>query len=334
MDVNMLEIKSELLAACLIVVLSLSVTWAAEEPTSTKTPDITKLVADLDADEYATRESASKKLVETGAAAVAAIEKAATSSSLEQSSRAIRVLGDMSESGKKSDKEAAVAALKRLSKSDREQVAEDASAALGSKDRRENSNARGRRGPRKKKGPLKSGKSKPLAKGTDRTGVFAVVKGGDVVKGGLTYLLKSSGEAVALLDLKKQPIRELGTFTFEFKSDVTTRTKNAMFVFGSESTNAHLVKVGAAIGTGSLNIFQGDWTGLDGGVKVNGKYKPGQKIKGVVTVDLKRRTIVARFNDQTIKADLPVDIKEIRYCGYYVKNTRSTFSALDLGASK
>ena len=50
----------------------------------------------------------------------------------------------------------------------------------------------------------------------------------------------------------------------------------------------------------------------------------------VTTVDFETRLVTTVIGGKTLKFDLPKGLEEIRFYGYYVKATRSTFSSIEI----
>ena len=105
-----------------LLVLALLVTgsWASaqEEAAPAKSEDIATLIKQLDAESFADRQAASKKLAAEADKAIGALEKAAASDSRETSMRAFEILKNHFDKGQPDVKEAARQALDRIAKSD------------------------------------------------------------------------------------------------------------------------------------------------------------------------------------------------------------------------
>jgi hypothetical protein len=107
---------------------------------------IERLIEQLDSADYDTRETACKKLAETGKAAVAALQKAAANGNLEVSSRATTVLGNLLKSSDKATEKAANDALEHLAEGDSPAAARKAKSILEKKNGVTNNNS-GMNGP-------------------------------------------------------------------------------------------------------------------------------------------------------------------------------------------
>jgi len=135
--------------------LSLTRAWGVEEPapaganTEAKTAEvqnsgtpsneeIAKLVAQLNAERYADRQTASEKLEAIGRPAISELAKAAVGESLEANVRAIELLAKFLESSDAATKEAAKAALETIAKSDRQAAAGRAKDALSAEESQRN----------------------------------------------------------------------------------------------------------------------------------------------------------------------------------------------------
>ncbi|MFZ5831444.1 MAG: hypothetical protein ACOY3P_15270 [Planctomycetota bacterium] len=93
--------------------------------------DVDRLIEDLDADDFATREGASKQLESLGQPAAAPLAKAATVGSLEVTSRALEILKRLSEDDDAAKRDAARAALEEVAASGNPSAARRAREALG-----------------------------------------------------------------------------------------------------------------------------------------------------------------------------------------------------------
>ncbi|MCA9081569.1 MAG: sulfatase-like hydrolase/transferase [Planctomycetaceae bacterium] len=180
----------------------------------------------------------------------------------------------------------------------------------------------------KHEAPPKRKVSAELAPGKDETGQFAVVRGGTVTKvdGGIE--LTGQGECLALEKLA-EPIRE-GTFRVRYQSTVSSgRTRNALFCFAQEPSNAGTIKVGTAIGLGQHVAFQGDWSQLGNLAKVNADFRPTDDFELEVTINCAEHTLTATINGDKLTATLPNNLKQIEYVGYYTKQTSSRFERVE-----
>lgn len=176
----------------------------------------------------------------------------------------------------------------------------------------------------KKPGPV-------LQKGEDKTSSFDVVKGCTVTQGNLGFDLTAADEGFALKKLEK-PITDKATFTLKYRSLAKTNTRNAMFAFGAKAENDSLIKVGSAIGMGQHAMFEGAWGNVAGGASLPANFDASDTFEAVVTVNIKEHKVVAIINGKTITHNLPKDLEQISYYGYYIKGTQTTFSAIELKA--
>jgi arylsulfatase A len=183
----------------------------------------------------------------------------------------------------------------------------------------------GRRGSGRTKG---GGRAGPLTKGWDKTGEFDVVKGCTVTKGDLGFRLVAKGEGFSLHKLDK-PIRTKAVFRAKFRTLSPAKTRNAFLVFGARATNADLIKTGTAIGMGAHSVFKGAWNNVNRG-KVTAAFAADAVFDVVTTVDFETRLVTTVIGGKTLKFDLPKGLEEIRFYGYYVKATRSTFSSIEI----
>ena len=175
----------------------------------------------------------------------------------------------------------------------------------------------------------RGGWARPLTKGEDKTSLFDIVKGCTVTKGGLGFQLEARGEGFAVRELLR-PIQKKATFVLRYKTLAVANTKNAMLVFGDRATNANLVKCGTAIGMGNHCVFQGSWNRLRTGTKVADEFKKNGLFEATVTVDLESHTVTAEIGGKVVAGKLPPGMKRIRFYGYYVKGTNTTFSPIGL----
>jgi hypothetical protein len=90
----------------------------AQESRSAISPEVEKLIRQLDADDFADRTSASEQLAKLGQEAVPALEAGVSSASPETAMRSFALLQELFEKGNEAAKSAAKAALERLAKGD------------------------------------------------------------------------------------------------------------------------------------------------------------------------------------------------------------------------
>jgi len=85
---------------------------------------------------------------------------------------------------------------------------------------------------------------------------------------------------------------------------------------------------------GSHVLFQGGWNNLKTGVASRMKGAEDATFEMEITVDFKTRTATAKSEGKTLTYDLPKDWKQIEYYGYYVKDTQSRFSPIEVLVSE
>lgn len=117
---------------CLALCLGGGLLLRAEEPV-TERQEVQRLIEELDDDSYSVREAATKKLIEIGRPAVAALGGAAEESSLEVTDRAVQVLSEIYRSDDEVTLDAVEDVLEKLAESKRPSTARRAVAALNSK---------------------------------------------------------------------------------------------------------------------------------------------------------------------------------------------------------
>ena len=176
----------------------------------------------------------------------------------------------------------------------------------------------------------RSRKAKPLPDGKDDTGTFDIIKGGIAKTSNEGIYLTTSDECLALHKLEK-PIANTATIRVHYRSTKKdAKTRNAALAFGAEPTNAATVKIGTAIGMGQHVIFQGDWQRVGSLAKAPADFDPLESFEVVVVVDLQKQIVRAAIDGKEFNAKLPDDLKEIRYLGFYAKDTSSEFGGLKI----
>ena len=124
-------ICTRILSALLLIPFACSGIVLADEPASdVAVTDLAQWIADLDADDYATRQSAQKKLEKAGESGIEAVTEAALGDSQEAASRAIDILRKHSQSNDKGLSKSATATLEKLAEGENAIVAERAANAL------------------------------------------------------------------------------------------------------------------------------------------------------------------------------------------------------------
>ena len=106
-----------LIAALWLAGLSARPTSAADPPANSSTPSgerVAAWIADLDAASYATREAATKHLIELGEAGIAPLSAVDDSASLEQVQRTVLILATLAADANTATADAATEALRRL----------------------------------------------------------------------------------------------------------------------------------------------------------------------------------------------------------------------------
>lgn len=170
-------------------------------------------------------------------------------------------------------------------------------------------------------------RGRKLAKGTDKTGDFNVVKGATVSASELGYLLDTGqGEGFALQKLKK-PIQESATFEVQYRTAVAGTTRNACFCFGPVPLNDRLHKAGTMIGMNKHGAFDGSWDNVNIGAGKRDTFDTKGLFTALVTIDLEHRKMVLKVNGQRIEHQLPANL-EVKYVGIYAKNTKTEFSKI------
>ncbi|QDT11782.1 sulfatase-like hydrolase/transferase [Planctomycetes bacterium K23_9] len=176
-------------------------------------------------------------------------------------------------------------------------------------------------GGKRKKGPK-------LPDGTDDTGEFDVVKGATVSVSDLGYLLEAgAGEGFALQKLDV-PIQESATFKIQYRTAVSSVTRNACFCFGSTAQNDRLYKAGTLIGMGRHGAFDGSWANVGIGAGKKSDFDPNALFTATVTIDLDHGKLVLNVDGQRIEHQLPGNLESVDYVGIYAKNTKSEFSKI------
>ena len=166
-----------------------------------------------------------------------------------------------------------------------------------------------------------------LAKGTDKTGDFDVVKGATVSASELGYLLDAGkGEGFAVRKVK-EPIQESATFKLQYRTGTDSKTRNACFCFGSAPVNDRLHKAGTMIGMNRHGAFDGSWANVNIGAGKKDTFDPKELFEAEVTIDLEHRKLTLNVNGRRIEHQLPLNL-EVKYIGIYAKGTKTQFSKI------
>lgn len=166
-----------------------------------------------------------------------------------------------------------------------------------------------------------------LPEGKDTTGDFDIVKGATVSTSELGYLLDAKGEGFAVQKLNT-PVQESATFKLQYRSAVSSITRNACFCFGSTPQNNRLYKAGTMIGMGSHGAFDGSWVNVKIGASKKGDFDPTDLFTATVTIDLDHGKLILNIDDKRIEHQLPGNLESVDYVGIYCKNTKTEFSKI------
>lgn len=178
-----------------------------------------------------------------------------------------------------------------------------------------------RRRGRRRNGP-------PLAAGTDETGDFDIVKGAAVTRGKLGYVLDTGRTEGFALRKLEEPVRGSAVFELQYRSAVTTNTRNACLCFGAAPENNRLHKAGTMIGMGRHGAFDGSWANLQIGAGRQDKFDPTALFTANVMIDLDKQRLVLKVNGKRVEHRLPDNLKRVDYIGIYARNTKSEFSTI------
>lgn len=167
-----------------------------------------------------------------------------------------------------------------------------------------------------------------LTPASSAAGDFAVVEGAEIGKTEEGYLMNSAAEGFALKQLE-QPITHQATIRFTYQG-ADGGTRNACLAFGAEAKNESLIKAGTMIGMHQHGIFQGGWSQIKKGKTLKSSFEPDEKFDATVTIDLDRHVVTLVVDDATVETALPLDLKEVRYLGYYTKGARTAFGPMKI----
>ncbi len=165
--------------------------------------------------------------------------------------------------------------------------------------------------------------------GTDETGDFDVVKGGTIRSSSMGYSFEAPGEAMALKQLS-QPISDRASFSMRYRTLTDQNIRNGFLVFGNKPDNYEAVKVGSMIGMGTHGVFQGSWNAINKSRIVNVDFDKSKTFELRVSIDLNRNEVQVQIDDEQFTRPLPENLEQVKYYGYYVKNTRTGFTPIDL----
>ena len=168
---------------------------------------------------------------------------------------------------------------------------------------------------------------KPIGPGVDETGDFDQVLACKVTEGGLGYELSAGREGLALQRLDP-PITERTVYELEYRTLRPSGTRNAALVFGAETGNDETFKCGTGMGMGAHLLFRGGWGAIGAGVQVPTEFDPAKTFRMRVTIDPRAHRVLAEVDGVEMELALPQDLTEVRWVGYYVKETASTFGPL------
>jgi arylsulfatase A len=173
-------------------------------------------------------------------------------------------------------------------------------------------------------------RSEMLKQGKDTTGDFDVVLGTTVKKEGENYVLRTTGEGLAMFTLEK-PLEKTTRITAHYQSLVKTgKTRNAMIVLGAKPTNDGTVKIGTAIGLNQHSIFDGGWANLGRLTRVPAPGDPLQQWNITIVIRPGDNHVDVEINGQKLAVRLPRAAVPIRYLGFYNKQTVTSFSPLKI----
>lgn len=167
-----------------------------------------------------------------------------------------------------------------------------------------------------------------LAKGTDHTGTFDVVKGATVGKSDFGILLDAKKEGFALQKLDSL-IQEKAVFKVKYRSAGESATRNALFCFGAKPENDSLYKVGTMIGMNRHGAFDGAWANVKRGAGKNARFDHGATFEAEITIDLEHGKVILKVGETRVEHQLPASLEQVSYVGYYAKETRSEFSEIE-----
>ncbi len=176
-------------------------------------------------------------------------------------------------------------------------------------------------------GQQRSRQQRPIEKGIDKTSTFDVTMGCTVTKSELGYELDADWEGFALKKLEK-PFTRRAAFRLQYKTLTHATTKNGLLAFGPDEKNENLVKCGTLMGMGAHGIFVGPFENHNVGSKLPAEFDKSKLFDATVTVDLEAGTVVLEIDGEKLQSRLPEGMKEIRYYGYYAKNTQTSFSPI------
>jgi len=154
----------------------------------------------------------------------------------------------------------------------------------------------------------------------DETGRFDVVRNCAVTNHPEGFVLESSGIGFAVE--RVEPGEEL-TRSYSFESLAEGGSRNALLVFGEEPEFEELVKCGTLIVAGKHAIWRGGWEGYDKGVTVEHSLAHTERTEVRVSIDAAKRRVRMEVGGETLEADIPKAVREVRYVGWLVNGTRT-----------
>lgn len=176
----------------------------------------------------------------------------------------------------------------------------------------------------------KTRQAKTLLPGIDSTGEFDQVLGGEVSNSELGFRLKAAGEGLAVRQLD-HPITDRAVLHTSYRSQQKLgKTRNAAIVLGSHANNSVTLKIGTAIGMNRHVAFTGDWQNVGNQASVPADFQPTDLFEVDVDLDLKQHLAKVNINQATFEFRLPASMTKISWVGFYVKETESDFSNLEI----
>jgi len=182
---------------------------------------------------------------------------------------------------------------------------------------------------RKRAGAGRKKRLPSIGPGVDKTGDFNTVKGCTVAKGESGYVVESESQGFALRKLDKAFAKRV-TLSAKYRSQSTSRTRNAFLTFGDGDSLGKLVHVGSAIGMGNHAMFRGGWGNLGSATKAKLRGEETQEFAIRVEIDLATRRVEATIGGVELRGRLPDDLRKIDRVGYFVKQTKTAFSPIEV----
>ncbi|MCB1078854.1 MAG: hypothetical protein KDM64_13625, partial [Verrucomicrobiae bacterium] len=187
--------------------------------------------------------------------------------------------------------------------------------------------------PEPSKGGAAAGGPRKELKGQSRSGDFAKVAHGKVVKSPIGYRIGADAKefAVALNELEK-PVTERATWTFQMQAakgfDQPQYYRNGFFVFGDGADSESLVACGIQFIQGIAVLFEGT---------PNGKSLAKGELSGdlnrvfdvEVSVDLAQQTVTLKAGSQTVTGPLKRRLAAVSHVGFGAWNAVTDFGSLE-----